>query len=268
VDEEGTAAMTTPREPRAPRDPYEPDDPTWGRSPAGGWGDEPGYRGRERGAYDPGGYDQGSNDPGGYDPGGYDPGGYDPQDHDTRGHDARGYGGAGRGGRAGGSGPYGGEPEYGWQQPEYEPAARYGADPPSGAGSYGAETGRRAPAWAPVSPGASAASRRSTHRRRGPRWVPLAAAAAVVVLLLVLGFVTPGWFVTRVFDAGAVQTGVAKILTDDYGAEGVADVRCPENVGVVAGATFTCDATIDGDPVKVPLKVTDGGGRYEVGRPA
>jgi len=261
VDEEGTAAMTTPREPRAPRDPYEPDDPTWGRPPAGGWG------------YDPGGYDPGAYDPAGYDPGGYDPRDHDPRGpdargYDTRGHDARGYGGAGRGERAGGSDPYGGEPEYGWQQPEYEPADRYGADPSPGAGSYGAETGRRAPAWTPVSPGASAASRRSTHRRRGPRWVPLAAAAAVVVLLLVLAFVTPGWFVTRVFDAAAVQTGVAKILTDDYGAEGVADVRCPGNVGVVAGAAFSCDATIDGDPVKVPVKVTDGGGRYEVGRPA
>ena len=29
-----------------------------------------------------------------------------------------------------------------------------------------------------------------------------------------------------------------------------------------------CDATIDGDPVKVPVKVTDGKGGYEVGRPA
>jgi hypothetical protein len=95
----------------------------------------------------------------------------------------------------------------------------------------------------------------------------VAVAAAVVVAVLVLGFVSPGWFVTRVFDATAVQTGVAKILTDDYGAEGVADVRCPANVGVTAGATFTCDATIDSDPVKIPVRVTDGNGRYEVGRP-
>ena len=59
-------------------------------------------------------------------------------------------------------------------------------------------------------------------------------------------------FLMRVFDAAAVQTGVAKILTDDYATDGVADVRCPQNVQVSAGATFSCDATIDGDPVQVP----------------
>jgi hypothetical protein len=89
----------------------------------------------------------------------------------------------------------------------------------------------------------------------------------VVLAVLVLGFVTPGWFVTRVFDPEAVQTGVTKILTEDYAAGGVADVRCPTDVRVVAGATFTCDATVDGDPVKVPVRVTDGDGGYEVGRP-
>jgi len=89
-----------------------------------------------------------------------------------------------------------------------------------------------------------------------------------VVVVLVLGFVTPGWFVTRVFDAAAVQAGVAGILTDDYATDGVADVRCPQNVQVAAGATFTCDATIDGDPVSVPVTVTDDRGGYQVGRPA
>jgi Domain of unknown function (DUF4333) len=232
--------MTTPREPREPRgphDPYEPDDPTWGRPPAEGWGSEP---------------DRGGYDPGGYDPGRYDPGQYDPR---------------GRGGYAAGPGPYGSEPEYGWQQPEYEPAGSYGAAPPPGADTYRPEPGRREPAWAPVSPGTPPTARRSARRRRRPPWIPVAVAAAVVVAVLVLGFVTPGWFVTRVFDPAAVQTGVAKILTDDYGAEGVADVRCPGGVGVTAGATFTCDATIDGDPVKIPVRVTDGSGRYEVGRP-
>ena len=95
------------------------------------------------------------------------------------------------------------------------------------------------------------------------RWLLLG-----VVVVVVLGFVTPGWFVTRVFDSGAVQAGVAKVLTDDYATDGVADVRCPQDVQVSSGATFTCDATIDGDPVKVPVTVTDDRGGYQVGRPA
>jgi hypothetical protein len=91
--------------------------------------------------------------------------------------------------------------------------------------------------------------------------------ALAVVAVLVLGFFVPGWFVTRVLDPGAVQTGVAKVFTDDYGVDGVADVRCPDQVKVVTGATFTCTASIDGDPVTVPVRVTDGNGGYQVGRP-
>ena len=58
---------------------------------------------------------------------------------------------------------------------------------------------------------------------------------------------------------------MAKVLADDYATDGVADVRCPQNVQVTTGATFTCDATIDGDPVTIPITVTDDRGAYQVG---
>jgi hypothetical protein len=140
------------------------------------------------------------------------------------------------------SAPYGDEPQYGWQPPQYEPSLRtpYPARPP----------------------------RRSAQQRGRQRLLVAVVTALVVVVVLVLGFVTPGWFVTRVFDSGAVQAGVAKVLTDDYATDGVADVRCPQDVQVSSGATFTCDATIDGDPVTVPVTVTDDRGGYQVGRPA
>ena len=163
----------------------------------------------------------------------------------------------------GGRGSYGSEPEYGWQPPAYEPPASYGP------GGYGPGHGPQNPAPRrnrPVTP--RTPSRRASRARRKSPWLPVAAAAVVVVAFLVLGFVTPGWFVTRVFDATAVQNGVAKILADDYGAEGVADVHCPDRVQVTVGTTFTCDAAIDGDPVKVPVRVTGADGDYEVGRPA
>jgi hypothetical protein len=137
------------------------------------------------------------------------------------------------------AGPYGDEPQYGWQ-PQYEPSFNQ---------NY------------PTRP------RRSARQRGRQRLLVAIVAALVVVMVLVLGFVTPGWFVTRVFDAAAVQAGVAEVLTDDYATDGVADVRCPQNVQVSAGATFTCDATIDGDPVTVPITVTDDQGAYQVGRP-
>lgn len=153
--------------------------------------------------------------------------------------------------------PHDGEAEYGWQQPEYEPA---GAGPGHGARDHG----DREPSW---SPGYAPTPRRAARRRRHPPGLAVGVAAAVVVAVLVLAFVTPGWFVTRVLDASAVQTGVAKILSEDYGMDAVADVRCPGGVQVTVGATFTCDAAVDGDPIKIPVRVTDGNGGYEVGRP-
>ena len=57
------------------------------------------------------------------------------------------------------------------------------------------------------------------------------------------------------------------VLTDDFGADGVGDVRCPGSIEIVTGASFRCDATIDGDPVTVPVRITNDDGGYEVGRP-
>lgn len=139
-----------------------------------------------------------------------------------------------------GGGGYGDEPQYGWR--------------PQGEPSWNQSKQTRP---------------RVSARQRGRRRLLVAIVTAlVVVLVVVLGFVSPGWFVTRVFDAGAVQAGAAKVLTDDYAIDGVADVRCPQDVQVKAGATFSCDATIDGDPVTIPITVTDDGGAYQVGRPA
>jgi Domain of unknown function (DUF4333) len=44
-------------------------------------------------------------------------------------------------------------------------------------------------------------------------------------------------------------------------------VTCGEGVRVEVGATFECQATIDGEQVTVPITVTSEDGGYEVGRP-
>jgi hypothetical protein len=109
-----------------------------------------------------------------------------------------------------------------------------------------------------------------TQKRSGGSKLPWIIVAVVVVVLAavgVLGFVTPGFFVTKVFDATAVQQGVTKILNDNYQVNASA-VSCPANVKVTSGATFQCDATIDGAQKKVPITVTSGSGDYQVGRPA
>lgn len=83
----------------------------------------------------------------------------------------------------------------------------------------------------------------------------------------ITAFVAPGFLVTRVFDAAAVEAGVQRILTTDYGVEGEVAVDCPEGIEVTEGATFTCTATVDGNALSVPIRVTSPDGEYEVGRP-
>ena len=99
-------------------------------------------------------------------------------------------------------------------------------------------------------------------------------ALAVVILIVVgvLGFWKPGFFVTTNLDVKAAQTGVQQILTDQtngYGAKNVQDVSCNNgaNPKVVKGGTFDCDVSIDGTKRQVTVTFQDDSGTYEVGRP-
>jgi hypothetical protein len=83
----------------------------------------------------------------------------------------------------------------------------------------------------------------------------------------VLGFVSPGFFNTRILDPAAVQAGVQQVLTQDYGLE-VQAVTCADGVEVQEGTTFDCQATVDGEALTVPIRITSSEGNYEVGRPA
>jgi hypothetical protein len=97
-------------------------------------------------------------------------------------------------------------------------------------------------------------------------------AAAVVAVILVLGFWAPGFFVTTKLDVGKAEAGVQQILTDNtngYGAKNVKDVKCNngQNPTVKKGASFDCDVSIDGTKRSVTVTFQDSKGTYEVGRP-
>jgi hypothetical protein len=97
-------------------------------------------------------------------------------------------------------------------------------------------------------------------------WLLGGVAAAGVAVVLVLGFVVPGFFTTTVFDQHAVQDGVRRILTDEYGQNADA-VRCPLDQQVRQGTTFTCTATIDDKLRTVLITVKTDSGEYEVAQP-
>ena len=162
-------------------------------------------------------------------------------------------------------GPYpaGPPPGSGWAPPPQGPGpgtppGYYGPPGPGPTGPAGPPTG-----WAP--PGAGGRPRRPVGR------ILLLAAAAVlvgvVVVVLLLGFlVGPRFLRYDVLDAGAVQQGVTRVVTDDW-RRPVSDVRCPSGQRTRPGVTFSCSATVDGRSQQVPVDVVDEAGTYEVGQP-
>jgi hypothetical protein len=108
---------------------------------------------------------------------------------------------------------------------------------------------------------------RTPQRRILLPWLLGGVAAVGVAVLLILGFVVPGYFTNTVFDQNAIQAGVQRILTDEYGQNAIA-VRCPPDQQVQQGATFTCTATIDGKLRNVAITVKTSAGEYEVARPS
>jgi Domain of unknown function (DUF4333) len=146
-------------------------------------------------------------------------------------------------------------PQYGQQPGQY---GQYGQQPGQ-YGQYGQYT----------APEAAEGSKRSMALIGG---VVGLLAALVVAVVLVLGFWTPGFFVTTKLDVNSAQSGVQQILTDEsdgYGAKNVKDVKCNngESPTVKKGETFDCEVSIDGTKRQVTVTFQDDDGTYEVGRP-
>lgn len=157
---------------------------------------------------------------------------------------------------------YGQQPQFGQPGPppqfgqpgQYPQPGQYGA--PGQFGQYGV-------------PGASGESKRSLAVIGG---VVGGIVAVIVLLVCILGFWKPGWFVTTKLDIDKAQSGVEQILTDKtngYGATKVSGVKCNEgqNPTVKKDGTFDCEVTIDGTKRKVTVTFKDDKGTYEVGRP-
>ncbi|MGW1738473.1 DUF4333 domain-containing protein [Nocardia sp. NPDC001965] len=96
--------------------------------------------------------------------------------------------------------------------------------------------------------------------------VGLALLAVVLVAGAVVGILT--LTAKDQLDQAAVQTGVAKVLSESYGIEDVKDVQCPAGQEVAVDATFTCDLKVGGEAKTVSVKITKDDGTYEVGRPS
>ena len=87
------------------------------------------------------------------------------------------------------------------------------------------------------------------------------------MVVLFLGFVSPGWFYRTEFDATAVGNGVEQILTRSYRIEGVETATCPSGQPVRPSHTFDCQVTVAGQQKTVSVTVKDEQGTYQVSQP-
>ncbi|MFC4947762.1 DUF4333 domain-containing protein [Pseudonocardia sp. GCM10023141] len=169
-------------------------------------------------------------------------------------------------------GPQQGGPQQGWPPPQAQPGQQ-GWQPGPEQGWQGQQPQQQwggQPQGAPQQQWGGAPAAAPAAARGGRSKLPLILGAVVVLIIAavaVLGFVTPGFFVSKVFDTAAVQNGVTKVLNDSYAVKATG-VTCDKDVKVVKGATFSCKATVDGAQVTVPIRITGDDGAYEVGRPA
>jgi Domain of unknown function (DUF4333) len=173
-----------------------------------------------------------------------------------------------------------GDPARGGPEDESQPTQQWSGAPPAWTASDAVQEGeetRQAPparAWELSDTGHSIPPYPSLPEpahppRRIKQGLVLGLLVAVLLAAIVgfIGFVTPGYFLVRVLDPAAVQTGVQKVLTNDYGMTGVDRVICGEGNKVVPNATFDCRASVGGEQVTVPIRITSDAGDYEVGRP-
>ncbi|MER7011373.1 DUF4333 domain-containing protein [Saccharopolyspora sp. NPDC000359] len=104
-------------------------------------------------------------------------------------------------------------------------------------------------------------------KRSALPWVLSGSGVVVVAVVLVLGFVAPGWFVRSVFDATSVEKGVEQTLKGSYGLAGVGSVSCPGGQPVRTGNRFDCQVEIGSETKSVTVTVKTDKGVYEVGHP-
>lgn len=72
---------------------------------------------------------------------------------------------------------------------------------------------------------------------------------------------------TAMLNTAAVESGVSKILKENYGAKDISSINCPAQIPTAAGTTVDCSVIIAGNHHTVTLSIIDDAGTYEVSRP-
>ncbi|WP_394360982.1 DUF4333 domain-containing protein [Amycolatopsis sp. SB7-3] len=160
---------------------------------------------------------------------------------------------------------YGQQPGYPQSGPQQQPG--YPQSGPQQQPQYGQQQPGQYDYGQSQFPGTQGEAQDKPKSKKG-LFIGIGALVVIIAAVGILGFVTPGWFNTQVFNNTQMQTDVQKLLTETYGIKEISAVTCPSGQEVKDGVKFTCTATIEGKPQEVPITVKGDTGNYEVSPPA
>ena len=153
-----------------------------------------------------------------------------------------------------------------------QPAVEVAASTTTYPGTGPAQPSPAAPPPLPPQPDAAPAGVVTPVTAQKRRRAILIGLGAVAAILVVTGWLVPGFLRTRILDVHATEERVTYVLTDPaagYGLTAVADMVCNDGTDPVvrAGATFTCSFTIDGSEYQLEVTTPDNSGVFWVGTP-
>ncbi len=98
-------------------------------------------------------------------------------------------------------------------------------------------------------------------RRRTGLVIGLVAAGLAVLAVLAGGALL--LFGTKTIDRSSVESEIVR-LTQEQAGVAPTDVRCPDDIEVAAGGTFSCTATLDGQPITYSVRQQDDQGNLYI----
>jgi Domain of unknown function (DUF4333) len=98
-------------------------------------------------------------------------------------------------------------------------------------------------------------------RRRTGLIIGIVAAGLAVLVVLAGGALL--LFGTKTIDRSSVESEIVR-LTQEQAGVAPTDVRCPDDIEAAAGGTFSCTATLDGQPITYSVRQQDDQGNLYI----